>query len=369
MEFCNHDATVMRQDNLGIVAPPELLVRYRKTMSFFERKANKEAIPDNCLICGKAIQGVCNSHTIPQYCLREIAKEGKLFTPAAIINTNLIDNEIGVREALTFKLICKKCDSEFFKLYETPESLVEAPSSRILGQIATKNLLREISKATRELELKTTLGHLSTPQYDTMMDIRSIDLSEDEKELSTALRIARSNSQSREYRIILYRVLPYVAPFAFQQKVSLVSDFDGKLINNVFNPSPVYRVEPIHVCIFPSKGKTVVLIFRNEKAKRYRSFERRLRALDDEAQLLAIVKLVFAYSEDVLVSKLLPKEVLQNESLTALVQMSDNYIGLGNSFDDCNSAALAQALQDYAIENLPNPPNLLSERYAISQET
>ena len=365
MKQVNRDAIAFRQDFPSLHVPQDELVEFKKTMSEYWKEANKEARPDNCLICGKPISGICNSHTVPQYCLRAIAKDGLLYTTAALMNTNLIDNEIGLKEAATFKQICRKCDTEFFKLYETPATLQQQPTSKVLGQIAAKNLLREISKGRRELGLKKAFGEKTTPEYDAMMYVRAIDVEEDERAFKTAVRVAKASSSSRAYRLIFYRVLPYVAPIAFQQMISLVSDFQGEIINNVYNPNPRYRIEPIHVCVFPSKESTVVLIFRAEKANRYRSFERQLRSLDDNSQLLAILKLIFAYSEDVIISKHLSEDTIHNDALSALAQMNHNYYGFGNTIDDYKATAQEKAVYDFAIDNLPEPPNLLSASYSI----
>jgi hypothetical protein len=105
----------------------------------------------------------CLSHTVPQFCLREIAVDGKLLKCAAVIGGNIIESEVGIGKAATFKQVCRKCDSEFFKLYETPETLLKTPSSQVLGQIAAKNLLREVSKARQNVELKAALGEDAPP--------------------------------------------------------------------------------------------------------------------------------------------------------------------------------------------------------------
>lgn len=359
-------AVVQRQDLPSLSVPKNDLIQFRKKSSEYWNVANKEAKPSCCLICNEPISGICNSHTIPQYCLKEIAKEGRLYMAAVLLDTNLIQYEVGVNEAATFKQICKKCDSEFFKLYETPETLLNRPSPRVLGQIATKNLLREMSKGRREIELKKALGVLSTPDLDAMTSVRAIDMEEDEKAFKKAVRVASIDSCSSAYHIIYHVVLPYVAPIAFHHMISLISDFDGNLINNEYIMNPGYRIEPIHVCILPSKGKTVVLVFRDERAKRYRSFEQQLRKLDKESQLLAILKIAFAYSEDVIISKWIPEGVLQDEALKQLARMNRGYIHSEIAPGVFDRSVLRRATHDFAVNNLPDPPNLLLSSYSIS---
>ncbi|MEE0197139.1 MAG: hypothetical protein UEJ46_00050 [Eggerthellaceae bacterium] len=359
------DAISFRQDFPALDIPSEELIGYKRTMSEFNKTAKTEAKPDSCYICGKPMTSFCNSHTIPQYCLKEIDVDGKLLTTAALIGGNLIDSEVGIAGAATFKRVCRQCDSEYFKLYETPETLLSEPTSQVLGQIAAKNLLREISKGRLELGLHTALGERSNPELDTMMAVRAVDMKEDEKAFKTAVRVGGSEKPSKAYHLVYYKLLPYVVPFAFQQMISPMADFNGGLINNSYNPSTNYRMEPIHICILPSKGATAVLMFRSENANRYRKFEQQFRSLSEQAKLLSTVKLVFAYSEDVLLSKKLPQSVLKNEELTYLARMNHNYFGFANSPNDYKKHIYETALEDYAINNLPDPPNLLLEEYAL----
>ncbi len=361
----DQDGISFRQDFDAINAPEETLIQYRKFRSELDKAARNDAKPDACCICGREKPKLCNSHTIPQYCLREIAVEGKLLTSAAIIGGNIFDTEVGVGQALTFKRICQRCDTEFFKLYETPETLLQEPSSRVMGQIAAKNLLREISKAKQELGSQKVLGDKSSAMYDAMMDVRSIDVAEDEDALRTALRIGRSAEPSSAYRTLYYKVLPYVAPFAFQQRVCLISDFEGSVINNVYNQNPEYRMEPLNICVLPSKGNTVVLVFASSCAKQYGAFARQLRSLSDNDALEAIVKIIFAYSEDVLISKRLSESVLKDPSLRQLARMNSAYVLLFHSFEGNVANAIRAALEDYSISALPDVPNLLSEQYSL----
>lgn len=368
MDQNDKEGFAFRKDIPSWEVPQNDLISFRKQFSTYRKMADSEATPTVCPICGEPISGICNSHTIPQYCLREIAKDGKLYTAAVPIGGNLFESEVGLKEAATFKQICKKCDCEFFKLYETPEVLYEAPDSRVLGQIAAKNLLRELSKGKREIELQAAFEGATSSFFDAFINVREMDVAEDERAFKKAVRVGGSKASSAAYSVVLYKVLPYVVPVAFQQMVSPISDFRGEMINNAYNPNPKYRLEPLHVGIFPSKGKTVVLAFRDERAKRYRQFERQLNNLSDEQQLHAILKLVIAYSEDVMFSKHIPETVIRDEGLAALARMNHNYFGFGDSTIDCKNTVIAQALEDFAIDNLPDPPNLLLEDFSITRK-
>ena len=111
----------MRCDFDGLEIPKNEQIRYRKTVSEVSNAVKDATKPEYCRICGKQTTKLCYSHTIPQYCLREIAVEGKLYTVASLLGGNLLDSEVGLAKANIFKMICGKCDTEFFKMYETPE--------------------------------------------------------------------------------------------------------------------------------------------------------------------------------------------------------------------------------------------------------
>lgn len=360
-------AAAFRQDFQTFNVAAEVLASCRKTTSPYFRAAKNNAKPGRCLICGEEMPKFCLSHTVPQFCLREIAVDGKLLKCAAVIGGNIIESEVGIGKAATFKQVCRKCDSEFFKLYETPAMLLKTPSSQVLGQIAAKNLLREVSKARQDVELKAALGEDAPPMIRAIAAAKAIDAAEDERAFQIALRVGRSPKSSDAFHLVFYTVLPFTAPFAFQQMISPFADYDGGAINYSFNQNPKYRIEPLHICVLPTKGSTAVLVFRSGKAKRYRKFERQFNALDEAEKLQSIVKLAFAYSEDILISPGIDKSALDDKNLIALAKMNSAYLGFAESFSDYKRTVTTTAMQDFAIDSLPNPPELLSSKYALAQ--
>lgn len=104
------------------------LASFWKEFSSLNKEAREGAKPERCLICEEEMPKFRISHTVPRYCLKEIAAEGKLLTSAAVMGGNLIESEVGVGNAATFKQVCGKCDTEYFKLYETPETLLKRPN-------------------------------------------------------------------------------------------------------------------------------------------------------------------------------------------------------------------------------------------------
>jgi len=242
---------------------PEFAKQFHDCMS----NSEKDAKPSTCLLCGKPTTSFCNSHSIPKCCLKNISDDGHVYTINQILNFGPIDREKGLARTGTFRLICKECDNQFFKNYENPTAYLDEPNQQMLGQIATKDLLLEINKASILIALDE-----KTEQNDTKA-VRELDFSENMKALGKAVHAGRGKGSP--YKLIMFQQLNYVVPFAFQGVANLVSDFDGHMINNLFLYNQSYRLEPLHIAVFPLKHFSVVLLFRNAAAKRYKNLKRR----------------------------------------------------------------------------------------------
>ena len=75
-----------RVDLEEIDANREEKVRFSKVQGRLIKDARQAAQPPICLICGKPLEKPCNSHTVPQYCLREIAVDGKVLSLAVLLD-------------------------------------------------------------------------------------------------------------------------------------------------------------------------------------------------------------------------------------------------------------------------------------------
>ena len=78
-------AVAFRQDIPSYNVPANILVSFKKAFSPLDKEAQEGAKPGRCLICGEEMPKYCVSHTVPRYCLKEIAVEGKLLTCAAVM--------------------------------------------------------------------------------------------------------------------------------------------------------------------------------------------------------------------------------------------------------------------------------------------
>ena len=132
-------------------------VEFNKQINDFMKTSRAASKLSYCYYCGREIGSFCNSHTVPAFCLRNIAVNGKVSTLNSIIDFPLLNNDKGVAQAGTFQLICRDCDSKIFLDYENPYNYDELPTQKMLAQISLKNNLKFISKRRIEKEFFTCM--------------------------------------------------------------------------------------------------------------------------------------------------------------------------------------------------------------------
>lgn len=133
------------------------VIELRKRISKLLPQTRNVTKPDKCILCEKKQTSFCNSHSVPQLALRNIAENGILLHAAALMGLEVIDIEKGVNNSGTFNFICNNCDGTFFQDYENIQNLKSMPSDKILAEIAVKNFLLQLSKRTQEEEIHKEL--------------------------------------------------------------------------------------------------------------------------------------------------------------------------------------------------------------------
>ena len=335
---------------------------YKKRMSKINKDVRNAAKRDTCYFCGKVVTSFCNSHSVPRFCLENIATQGEVLTLNAIVDNPLIEREKGIKKAGTFQLICNDCDSKIFSDYENPDNYVSKPSAKMIAQMALKNSLKSISKMLFEIELFNLSSKTSeTARSFTKIknEINEIDLKEYEKSYKKAKRAIEKNSTS-DYYVCYYEKLDYVVPIAFQASMAMVMDFEGNIINDIYNPSSKYVIQNIHISILPLKTETVIVMFIEDGDKRYRRFYKQFNKLPLEDKLAALTYIIFLYSEDIYFSKSIEKEVIESQALC----------GAGRTTQDMFSPLpflnpLETLKDSHDLNKRHEIPNLLSEKYKL----
>lgn len=335
---------------------------YKRIMSKLFKEARKAAKRDSCYFCGKSVTSFCNSHSVPKFCLKNIDTNGKVLTLNTIVDNPLLDIENGINKAGTFQIICNECDSKIFSDYENPDNYSIKPTQKMIAQMALKNSLKSISKRLFEIELYNILAKKSNNASifsEVKNNVNELDLKEYEDSFKKAKR-ALEKSDNSDYYVCYYEKLDYVVPIAFQSSMALVVDFEGNIINNIYNSSPEYRIQNINISILPLKSETVIVMFIEDGDTRYRRFYKQFNKLTLEDKLSALTLIMFMYSEDMYFSKSIEKEVLESQVLCDAGKTGQDIFAFTSFFNP-----LEVLKESHSLDKRHKIPNLLSEKYKM----
>ena len=357
----------------------ENFVDYRKKLSGNFSRAKSAAKGDTCYYCGKKVSSFCNSHNIPQFCLKNIDENGKLKYYNEFMGMPLLDSEKGINNAGTFHIICKACDAKIFQEYENPDNYVSVsfnPSELMIAEIAMKDYLKAISKRKIEVEMykildeetPLSMGHLVANKKN---EVNDLDLVEYSNNFNKAKRVAESLKNGQKvnegYDVVYSQRLDYVVPIALQSCFSMVSDFIGDKVNDVYNMSPNYHPRDIHLAVLPMKDSSIILMFVDSHERVYRNFIRAFKHLSDEDKLGVISYLIFLYTEDYFISPEASSDILDNEELKrAFVNTSDAIAsGWKMTEQQAKDQASKATRERMRLDKWKNVPCVFDKKYSI----
>lgn len=310
-----------------------------------------------CFYCDESVSSYCNSHSIPASFLKNIAEEGKLFTHAGVIELELSKSESGVNQTGTFYIICRKCDSKIFKDYENKDSYNGEVNQRVLAQIAMKNYLKAIFQRKLEIALHEKMGEDNPINMHVIRNYK-LDLNDNIRGFKKAKKVDVKPLQD-EYYLFFYEKLDYVVPIAFQHKIALAVDLEGGIINNLYNYKEEYRIQHLHLSVFPLDGTSVVMMFIDKTERRYREFIRQFQNLSLEDQLAAINYIIFLYSEDFYLSPSVKSVVEDDRDLKEVSGRIGATLAVNNNEID-------SLKMNYCLSDFKKISNMLSPSYAVS---
>ena len=354
---------------LGLSTPEERdeyesnKIDFNKKISRLNSAAARNAKEDHCLICQKLCTSFCNSHSVPQFALHRIAVSGKVVSPLQG-EMPALGNDLGVKKAGTFHVICNECDNTVFQQYETPSAYATLPTDQMLAQIALKNLLLQISKRLEERELYKLLGEQFPKNKDftdEKIHIGDYDLRDYQESFKYA-KTALTEKLRKRYYLCYYKKLDYVVPFTAQSSITLISDFEDNVINNLYHFDSAYRMKDIHVAVFPLEQSSVVLLFVEDGEKRYRKFYRQLNKLSSEDQLAAINYIIFSYTENVFLHPEVHQIIKNDDMFMDVCRKSTDYSAALPFWDE---DPLKKAIKEFSLSNRHEIPNLLGRKFAL----
>lgn len=341
-------------------------IKYKKKINQVVSKARRSSKKSKCLICGREVDGFCNSHSIPAFCLKQIANQGKVYYSNKLIDLPFMDTEKGIKNAGTFHLICQKCDNTIFQTYENPINYNDKISGKMLAEIAMKNYLKRIDKRNMELEMPKAhreFGNNYPVEIERLYEeAKTLDLKEDLSCFHKAKRLIQKEDNT-EYYLFSRIKLDYTVPIAFQGIVALIADLDGTIINYIYNKNCKYKMAYLHICIFPFESKTEILMFIENTHKRYRKFYKRFNKLSLESKLSIINYIIFLYTEDYFISKSVGDDIIKNESLRNVSIQSFDALVTSPGINP-----IEEAKKIFDLNNHDTIPNILSIEFAIKND-
>lgn len=364
----NFDGDNTRMVSLGNYSEEELAIMKEKRVDFRKRfgelssRSRTDAKEEKCYYCGNICSSFCNSHSIPAFSLKNIAVEGEVYTNNKLINLPMFDQDKGVKQSGTFQLICRKCDGKIFSVYENPDNYKNIPTPKMIAQIAIKNYLKSIAKRKFEIALCDNMYNNFIIPYNVYKEkqtVINLDLKEYIEELTRAKRIEKKNWDN-EYYLFYYQKLDYVVPIAFQDNIALLIDFEDNIINDVYNKSSDYHIKYLHVCIFPLKESSVIMMFVDSKDKRYKLFYKQFSKLKHEDKLAAINYIIFMFSDNIYINKEVNENILNNNDL---LEASRKSLEIESSKPISDTKAIVG--ENFSFSKMNKLPNLLLEKYKV----
>lgn len=338
----------------------------KKQFNDFLREAHENARLDYCLCCKNKVDGFCNSHSLPEFILKNISDQGLVYTSNKFFKAPIIKDFLGLSNSGTFKRICHKCDNEVFQNYEDPNKIGERPSKKVLAQIDLKNTLRMYDKRLNEIALYNLMLSKKPPllaQYEMFekQRVNLLDLNEIKSDCERALNIL-DNKSSDSYELIYWEKLDYVVPIAFQGHVALQGDLEGNEINDLYAVSDKYIIENLNICIFPLEQTSIVMIFVAKENKKYAKFIKQFKKLSKSNKLNLIAFIIFNYSEDFFISKKVSDELLNNPILEVVTQNISDITALDKK--------MASDIIKFKMDELKlysSFPNVLDKEFSINR--
>lgn len=285
------------------------IINLRQRVSLIKKICEQMAKQEKCLLCQRETTSFCNSHSIPQFVLKNIAENGQVFTNHVFLDfgiKGMTNIKEGINKAGTFRCICRECDGKIFSDYESP-ALVSSRSysSKFLAEIAIKNFLMQLSKRFVE----KSIYYSSVQQH---------DISDYMEYLSCESNIAL-NLLKKRHRIIYQKKLNYRVPMAAQGTFLVYKDLSGRVVNSIYDNSA--SLYPIHLCIFPLCNESVILLFINKNAEpAYSGFIKTFDRLRDMEKLHYVLYLAVKYTENLFLSPTISPDILKNQNLQMLAK-------------------------------------------------
>jgi hypothetical protein len=345
---------IPRANSFSDISEEEIRI-FRQQVSSLRRQYKPASFTDKCLYCKKSFVSpnhqaqICNSHSIPQSSLKSISANGHLRTFNSFIQLPFEKELGGTMSAGTFRLICRDCDSTIFSGYENFDMFHDCflkESSRpgnqlILNQIAMKNYLHQLYKSysaiadfsisLQKITAEQGADSISASFMEENLEIEKINLSDHRGSFETTKKWSARKNLLPRYTVDLYQKIDGQLPVAFQSSLAITHDLEDHLVNDTLDKRA--KIQNLHVCIFPSRDATILLIFHKTAHTKLDSLARQLCLLSQGDQIKATIALALRYSENLFISEKLDRDDFVTEYTMLLAADTGSSLSLFESED------------------------------------
>ncbi len=322
--------------------------------------AKKNSKKEECYLCKKEKKSFCDSHSLPHFILKNISNDGYVYTFNKALELPFFKEKIGKGVAGIFNIICRDCDKTFFTEYEDPKNYVNLPSQKMMAQIALKTALKEIDKKYQQQELYKQNNFIIENNFfihyllNGQRIVTELDLNGFQKDADFALKnLEKDNIYS--FYLIYYKKLNYNIPIACQTKFLPIFDFNGNILNNVFDYERKKRFSDMHLCFFPLKEYSVVFAFVRNNDKTLRNLFKKIKTFSENEQLQFFSYMAFLYSEEIFINTKLQNIIEENKFLREISKTTSNYLFTKRT----KKEAILNIKEKFNLLNFKKFPNLL----------
>ena len=330
-------------------------IKIKQEISELLKYVEQQSKPTHCLLCGKKCSSFCNSHVVPQFILKEIAESGMVYYGQSLHKEiDYLPTKTGIKNAFTFRLICRECDKKQFANYETPDMITNFDDlsyeikKLILLEIAAKTHLSHINTKLNIHNLQVAVN----PEIFSAMDVLKlptayqIDIEEHFDYLHSLIKFRKSTNFP--FEVLYSKLLDYQTSITTQTIISYIYDINGKQIYNPYDFSNSIITRYFYIVIFPFKGKTRILYFIEKKNKYLvQCIIDQFNSLNDEEKLHFLFMSLIIYDEQFYISPKLHEEIMQDRKLTKLYRNIEDFSK--NNWHNCKEIMNFRHYNNYLL--------------------
>ena len=332
----------------------EFNIEARKLFSTLNKESERLIKPTNCILCGKNMQGTCNSHSIPIFILKNISKNGFVYHLNGISQLDgILGQKIGINKAGTFHYLCTECDKKIFDDYEDENKLMtiyknytskslRKDDKKALLKIILKSFLKEYHTKLLDLHRMTVITHDLCEMYNLYNKNKgkteALNVRDYKEEIDSCITHIYSDCDVKIYDMIL---LPYTVSFASQIVIALPRDMDGEIINDIYDHDENYRIQSLCWCVFPLREKTLIFILGlPESAERYKTFKEKYNKLNKPNRLKLLQTILFEGTEEIYLS----------ENLYNILKNKEDFLTMASKGVSLNKSKIENTLMLFKSE-------------------